>query len=462
MGALSTFRIASESFAGDEAFSYFYSQRSLRDVWALFGDGMPLYYLLLKLWSALFGTSEAALRSFSALFATASVPALYAFARTLTDRWTSHVTTWFFASNAFVIYYAQYARSYALLLFLSICSSLLFVKAVQDQSRRFFFGYAVTTVLAVYTHAFAVWLLVAHAASCAFLNRPNRPLKPLALTYAGVLLAITPLLFAAQNTRSSESFWLSSPSPEDLVYVFFKLSGGQEVYGLAWFALVAAVALLALRQAMREVRRYGRSIAAWRRGLVWTSILAPVVGSFAISFARPMFVERYLLVVVPAVAVAVGIGMRAIPNARVAAAVIVLAPMLVAGNLYVLQTREDNENWRGAAKLVVDQVQPGDGLMLNGVMGFDYYLPDHDWSRSLPGVARIDPESLDPYRQPPPELTESRMTERSATSSRVWLVTRHSVDRHTRMRQLLLDTGYLPITQRDLKGIQVDLFDRNG
>ncbi len=73
----------------DEGFSEWASRQSVWYLWTVlptFETNPPLYYTLLKGWRFLFGDSEAALRSLSALFSVATIPLVFAVGRMVGDR----------------------------------------------------------------------------------------------------------------------------------------------------------------------------------------------------------------------------------------------------------------------------------------------------------------------------------------------------------------------------------------
>jgi mannosyltransferase len=82
----------------------------------------PLFYMLGWVWVRVFGESEAGVRSMSALVGTLTVPAAYLAARTLASSRAGLVTATLVAVSPYLIWYSQEARSYALLLLLSVCS----------------------------------------------------------------------------------------------------------------------------------------------------------------------------------------------------------------------------------------------------------------------------------------------------------------------------------------------------
>src|SRR5271156_5740022 len=96
---------------------------------------MSLYYFLLHVWLH-FGGSEFFVRSLSVLFSVASIPVIYLLGRRLFDLRVGLVAAALLALNAYHVQYSQDARSYSLMVFLCLLSSLYFLKCLDIPSRR--------------------------------------------------------------------------------------------------------------------------------------------------------------------------------------------------------------------------------------------------------------------------------------------------------------------------------------
>jgi mannosyltransferase len=130
----------------------------------------PLYYLLAWVWARVFGYGEAGLRSLSALAGVATVPVAYAAASKLLSRRAGLITAALTASNPFLIWYSQEARSYSLLVLLTAVALLAFAHALAHPTPRALLLWAIASALALATHYYALlaivpqalWLLAAH------------------------------------------------------------------------------------------------------------------------------------------------------------------------------------------------------------------------------------------------------------------------------------------------------------
>src|SRR5215211_1191285 len=171
------------------------------------GESNPgLYYLLAGGWEHVFGEGEFALRSLSALFGTATIPAVYAATAALSNRRAGLVAAALTATSPLLVWYSQEARNYSLLVLLSALAFLFFARALEDRDHRWLWAWALTSGLALSTHYFAV-ALVAPQVVWLWMRRPGpRADTAFATAAIGVVgIALLPLL-ATQRGRGD---WIS-------------------------------------------------------------------------------------------------------------------------------------------------------------------------------------------------------------------------------------------------------------
>jgi 4-amino-4-deoxy-L-arabinose transferase-like glycosyltransferase len=121
----------------------------------------PLYYALAWLWTQLTGNGEWGLRFLSALAGVATIPVAYFVARELRGARAGVIAAALVATNPMLVWYSQEARAYALLGFFCALSLLYCVRALREGERRDFTWWGVFSFLALATHYFAVFPLVA-------------------------------------------------------------------------------------------------------------------------------------------------------------------------------------------------------------------------------------------------------------------------------------------------------------
>jgi mannosyltransferase len=193
--ALRFVALGSQSFWVDETITARLVARSLSDMLGALPESEsapPLYYVLAWCWSRLFGSGEAALRSFSALLGTLTVPLAFAAGKALVSRRTGLFAAALATVSPLLVWYSQEARAYALLTFLSGLSLLFFARAVDDPSRRSLGWWAATSALAVLTHYFAAFLVAGETVLLLYRHR-RRGVYVATAAVAAVGLALLPL-----------------------------------------------------------------------------------------------------------------------------------------------------------------------------------------------------------------------------------------------------------------------------
>ncbi len=156
-----------QSLWADEGNSWGMALRSLGEIGpAAAGDiHPPLYYYLLNLWCRLFGTSEAGMRSLSALFGCLTVLVVYLWARRLAGDWAGVGAGVLAAISPFAIYYSQEARAYALVALLTVAgcwtlSEYLLAHSEGRRYRRWMLGYVLAAASLLWSHYLGLVVLV--------------------------------------------------------------------------------------------------------------------------------------------------------------------------------------------------------------------------------------------------------------------------------------------------------------
>lgn len=119
----------------------------------------PLYYVLAWGWARVFGVGEVDVRALSALAGIATVPVAHAAAARLGTPRVGLLVAAFAAVSPLLVWHSQDARAYSLLVLLASLSLLTLARALADARDRELAAWALTAVLALATHYFAVFLV---------------------------------------------------------------------------------------------------------------------------------------------------------------------------------------------------------------------------------------------------------------------------------------------------------------
>jgi len=339
----------------------------------------PLYYVLAWPWTRLFGDGEVGLRSLSVLFGTATVPVAYLAARELVSRRAGIVVAALVAVNPLLVWYSQEGRAYALLVFLSALSLYFFARALRDLRTKWLALWAFSSALAMASHYFAGFLVIAEAAWLLASTKRPRPVLVASSVPAAVGLALVPLA-AAQSDAQSDN-WIDNISIVQRVGEIpgFFMVGFEVPYPLAIALAVAAAGLVAggLILLLR------RGDPAERRGalIAGTVGLAGLILPLALVAAGlDFFIYKNVLAALLPFVIVVGAGFAAVAAGRLGLAV--AAGLIVLSLGIVVATSDEpkyqRETWReGADALGASDVTraivvtPGD----HGREPFEVYMP---------------------------------------------------------------------------------------
>jgi mannosyltransferase len=391
---LAMFRIDARSIWYDEAVSVLASGSSLGElerVARTFDPNMSGYHALLGVWQRAFGSSETALRSLSAVAVAMAVVVVVALGRRIHDTRTGLIAGLVLAVSPFVVRYGQEARSYALEVLVVTTATYLFVLVIDDDRTSPAWwpalAYGVVAAFACYVHLYSVFVLAAHAVSLAFVAPARIPWTQLLRSARVASLLLVPMLFWLASGPSEHLQWIPRPEPGDLLVVARDISGGGAV------ALVlGGLVVLRVVGSARAFARSGRSRAAWTDGLALSWLLVPFALSALVSFTvKPIFLDRYLIVCVPAVALLAATALARLrfrPVAAAALAVVVIGSLVTISRSY----GGHRTNWRDAVAYVSGHASTADGIVVcppRARLPVTYYV-----TRTVPQVIR--PISLSP------------------------------------------------------------------
>jgi mannosyltransferase len=315
-----------------------------------------IYFLLMRGWIRL-GSSEAWIRSLSAIFGIAAIPMMYAVARKFTGVTWSLAAAGLLAFNPTHVYYSQEARSYSLAMFLVLLSTYFFVGAVEEGRLRDWTLWTVVSAAAFYSHDFVALVLVAQAASL-FFKAPPVPWRRMIVCGAIIFVAAIPALayvFRA-SPENLHFLWMPRPSLKEFWHLtmFFGSSGVKVALSLVlWGAGFAAVI---------RARREGSVEEAWRGALLLLWAVLPSVILALVSLRQPMFLQRYVVFSLPATILLATIGAGILSRWRIGLVLVVV--LCVANVPSILQSyTKPREDWRGATATVLSSAAPGDAVV---------------------------------------------------------------------------------------------------
>jgi hypothetical protein len=331
---------------------------------------MSLYYVLLRVWLH-WGQSPFFVRSLSVLISAATVPAVYWVAQALYDRRVGIIAAALFTFNAYSVRYSQEARSYSLFLLMATLSSGFMVAWLQHPTRRNRVGYILASSLAVYAHFYALllvaahWLAVVPTGALQITDQAELRTREIRRAWITIGIAVSPLIVFVAKTGAGPIKWIPRPGIHDLFTLFEHLASGT-----SWLllAIVLGASIVAVAACGTALLMPARGWEIWRCQFLLIWLLFPIVLTAVLSFARPVFLARYMIFCLPALLILAAVGLARLKPWCFSVAVLIVALFLcMRGTSYVYGHDFDQErDASGAASnFILDHSEPGDAIVFH-------------------------------------------------------------------------------------------------
>ena len=152
------------SFWFDEYFGVYFAREPLFKMLGLLvkDTNLPFYNILLWLWIRFFGEAETTVRLLSIILALANLPLLYLVGRRLFSKTAALTAILIYCFSPYQIFLTTEARSYSLLIFLSLLSVFFFWRLVEGRlTAGHWLGFVASNLLLAYTHLTGGFLIIA-------------------------------------------------------------------------------------------------------------------------------------------------------------------------------------------------------------------------------------------------------------------------------------------------------------
>ncbi|WP_432412274.1 glycosyltransferase family 39 protein [Rasiella sp. SM2506] len=156
----------------------------------------PLHNILSKYWAENFGYTDTSLRMLNVILGVIGVLSVYHVAKLLISKRVAIIALWLAVVNSFLIEYSQEVRAYILLFVLANYSYYFFIKFIRSpKDSKSLLYYIIITAAALYTHYFALFIMVSQGVTLLFVMDYGK-LKKLfgryILLFAGPLVLFVP------------------------------------------------------------------------------------------------------------------------------------------------------------------------------------------------------------------------------------------------------------------------------
>jgi mannosyltransferase len=374
----------------DEGYTRSVALRPAGDIIALLGhqDAVHgLYYLGMHLLVTRLGTSAVVLRLPSLIATSLAAGVTAALGRQLARAAglsgasvTGLLAGLLLVAFPLTTWYAQDARPYGMATLCAVTATYLLVRGVAGAGRWSWAGYAAAGVLLAALNLTAVLLLAAHGVSLVLLRARSDAASPAGqqlraatrrwlVAVAAQAAALSPLAVLAAG-QSRQLSWVPRPGVTAMARLAADLCGTAD--------LIPLVTALALGGAAADLaRRRPAACVPAVFTLPWL-VLPPAV-LLAVSVADPVYVERYVVFCMPAVALLTAGGLAWLtrlaglaPAARrhpilaagpAAALAAIMAVAVIGPQADVRLTAARSDNLRTVARVLARHERPGDAVL---------------------------------------------------------------------------------------------------
>jgi len=295
----------------------------------------PLYYLVIRAWSLVFGTGEVALRMPSVIFGVLTIWVVYKISK-------SKLAALLVATSGLFIYYSQEARMYSLV-------TLLVSYLVYLSLKKKWFLFSIILLLAGMTDYPALliipifWILAKKDWKKLLVSH-----LPLAIGYFLWWPILLKQLFVGFSTVGSN--WgnlLGTFSLKNFALIPVKFILGRISFDNKWlYGVVAGLVTLLFGYLVFRSIKIIRSIR-----LIWLWLVVPLVLGAIISFKLPIMSYFRFLFVLPAFYLLVALGWESFSRKwQKVVLVLILVVNLTSSIIYLISPKFHREDWRGLAK----------------------------------------------------------------------------------------------------------------
>lgn len=325
----------------DEATSALVAKMSVADMFTKFLPGdfhPPLYYLILKYWSSIFGYSEVSLRVPSVIFGVMTVYMTYLIAKKLSNRKVGLIASLLLATSGLATYYSQEARMYSLAAMLVSVAVYLFI----NKKWVYFSLMLVLIGMTDYVSLFIVPIFV--IAGWKDIKRIVLSFIPLLLTFLLWSPVFIRQLSGGLSIQGSP-WWniLGLPTLQNSLLIPIKFILGRISFDNKWiYGLMVGAVIILFGYFLLRARRASK--------LLWLWLIFPVVFGILASFKIPTLSYFRFIFCLPAFYILTAVGIEKIGKYKNVFFVLAISVNLLSTGYYLLDSKFHREDWRAAAE----------------------------------------------------------------------------------------------------------------
>lgn len=380
---------------------------SLADLWDHFltEPPAPLYGIVMFFWVRVFGDGELAVRVPSLVLGLASIGLTYRIAGAYGSPWVAVLAAAFLCVSPVHVWYSQEATPYAMTLFFLLASVLAWFRLREDPARLASYAvYGGCLLVTVFTHYFAaLFLLPLSILGLTLDTSSRRRVLAVHAFVAGCLLVALGIKFHFGQLRTGQGFLRPFTPFEWWMLLFHWFLQGNALWTVSPYratpAFVLGAPLFSACQAffaalfLRGILSYRAPSRRASELVVLTTVVPLVMLLLTQAGYRQLYIERYLLVLLPffAIVLARGAASAVGVQARIACSAAILVIGAASYGAWLSKSAtwtvyKQNPDWRAAVRyLGAEAGAPRAAVVVTNALQNElaYYLPREPGSSEL-------------------------------------------------------------------------------
>lgn len=362
--AIRLINLEKESIWIDEAYSIILANHSINEIiqGTIADQHPPLYYVLLKLWL----NSDSSLytaRLFSVLLGVFLVFQSIVFTRKLLGDIASLEVGLLTTLSSALVWYSQEARMYILLAVLTMGSMYFFIEMIAGRKTTYI--YSVLTILALYTHYFAIFILLSQVSATAILwlykKIEKKAIRDFIRACFLIIIAFLPwfpiMVYQSQN---HPLLWIEPVNFRMFSDTLLRLTFSSGILLLpltlrytVFFVYIATILCI------HKINKNTHFLIV----LLWA--LLPMITVFVISFVNPIFQHKqFIMLIYPLLLIYVWISYSV--NLRGFKHLMISGIILISGAYLIFQQSiNTKDNWRELGYYLNQKALSSDGIFCN-------------------------------------------------------------------------------------------------
>jgi mannosyltransferase len=354
-------------------------------------EQMPvLYFIIINFLFKIFGYTSIVLRSFSAICGVISIYSTFLLSKEFFNKKVGLISALLISVNYFAIYYSQEGRPYSFLYLFTTLSFFYLIKFIKKTTLKNSILFGFFTALMLYGHFFALFTLISQILILLLFfilidkEIKRNYFKLLFISATIIFLLHIPSLKILLNISKIQSFWVETPSKQIFNIIFNEFFGESELL----LFLVEILFIMYFISVFREKQNdfSFKKIIANKKIFSFIILFFWIVITLIIPLIRsylkvPMLVNRYFMVLLPAIILIISYGFYQIKSKIIFFSVLIIFIVFSITDLFIIKKYYKNitkSQFREVSLFINDNNDNNDIIVSSLSWYFPYFFTTNE------------------------------------------------------------------------------------